>query len=252
MKFPRDTRHRPTRARFPAACSLAPVSLAVASFAVAVCCLVLPRPLPAAEPPPQAFFDEGVRLFFDAKPVESAHAFDRLVEAVPKAEPELWQRGLALYYAGRFEDGRRQFERHKTVNPDDVENPAWHFLCVARLEGPEAARRAMLPVGKDRRVPMQEILDLYAGRGDAAAVLAAADRGEGEARRNQLCYAHLYLGLHAEALGDVDKARHHVMQAAGPFRMNHYMGKVAVVHATLRGWDGDRGDDPGRDTRKAR
>lgn len=207
----------------------------------------------AAEPPdPRAIFDEAVRLFFDGKPVESAREFDRLVEAVPKAEPELWQRGLALYYAGRFEDGRLQFERHKTVNPDDVENPAWHFLCVARLEGPEAARKVMLPVGEDRRVPMREILDLYAGRGDAAAVIAAAERGEAVARRNQLCYAHLYLGLHAEATGDVEKARHHVTLAAGPFRMDHYMGKVAVVHATLRGWSGDRVDDLHPDARNAR
>jgi lipoprotein NlpI len=135
------------------------------------------------------------------------------------------------------------------VNPDDVENPAWHFLCVARLEGPEAARKAMLPVGEDRRVPMREILDLYAGRGDAAAVLAAAERGEEEARRNQLCYAHLYLGLHAEATGDVEKARHHVTLAAGPFRMDHYMGRVAVVHAKLRGWDVALDDDLQPDTR---
>ena len=191
----------------------------------------------AADPErPQALFDEAVRLFFAARPVESARTFDRLVAAVPRSEPDLWQRGLALYYAERFQDGREQFERHRTVNPDDVENPAWHFLCVARLEGPETARKAMLPVGEDRRVPMREILDLYAGRGDAAAVLAAAEKGAAAARRNQLCYAHLYLGLHAEACGDRERARTHIVQAAGPFRMDHYMGKVAVVHARLRGW----------------
>jgi lipoprotein NlpI len=180
--------------------------------------------------------------------VESARTFDRLLAAVPGAEPELWQRGLALYYAERFQDGREQFERHRTVNPDDVENPAWHFLCVARLEGPEAARRAMLPVGEDRRVPMREILDLYAGRGDAAAVLAAAEQGDAAARRNQLCHAHLYLGLHAEACGDRELARKHIVQAAGPFRMDHYMGKVAVMHASLRGWEIPRGEADGRDT----
>lgn len=203
----------------------------------------------AADPErPQALFDEAVRLFFAARPVESARTFDRLLAAVPGAEPELWQRGLALYYAERFQDGREQFERHRTVNPDDVENPAWHFLCVARLEGPEAARRAMLPVGEDRRVPMREILDLYAGRGDAATVLAAAEQGDAAARRNQLCYAHLYLGLHAEACGDRELARKHIVQAAGPFRMDHYMGKVAVMHASLRGWEIPRGEADGRDT----
>lgn len=191
----------------------------------------------AAEESPRAIFDEAVRLFFDAKPVESARAFDALVKLRPSAEPELWQRGLALYYAGRFEDGRRQFELHRTVNPDDVENPAWHFLCVARVDGAEAARKMMLPVGDDRRVPMREILAFFGGTGTAEEVLAAAGKGAGETRRNQLCYAHLYLGLHAEALGDHDAAREHIMQAAGPFRMEHYMGKVAVVHARLRGWD---------------
>lgn len=156
----------------------------------------------AADPEPRELFAEAVRLFFDAKPVESARVFDQLVAAVPAAEPELWQRGLALYYADRFDDGRKQFERHRTVNPADVENPAWHFLCVARLEGVKAAREKLLPVGADPRVPMREILDFYAGRGDAAAVLAAADKGPAEARRNQMCYAHLYPGP-ARTLGNL-------------------------------------------------
>ena len=198
--------------------------------------IVLGPAVRAAEPTPQELFGEAVGLLFDARPVESARAFDRLVVAVPRAEPELWQRGLALYYAERFADGRRQFELHRTVNPDDVENTAWHFLCVARLEGAGPARKALLPVGDDPRVPMRQILDLYAGRCGPEDVVAAAGRGADEARRNQLCYAHLYLGLYFEALGDAARARDHVAQAAGAFRMDHFMGKVAVMHATLRGW----------------
>jgi lipoprotein NlpI len=195
----------------------------------------------ANEPPPSAapqeLFAEAVRLFFAGEPVKSAELFDRVAAALPEAGPELWQRGIALYYAERFADGRRQFELHEKVNPNDVENPAWHFLCVARLEGVEAARRAMLPVGDDPRVPMKEILELFAGRGDEAAVLAAAEQGPEPGRRNQLCYAHLYLGLHAEACGDAAAARRHIIAAASRFRMDHYMGRVAVVHAQLRGWD---------------
>jgi len=41
---------------------------------------------------------------------------------------------------------REQFELHRGPNPDAVENPAWHLLCVAKLEGPQAAREALLPV----------------------------------------------------------------------------------------------------------
>ena len=108
------------------------VTLLASGFALVV------QPV-AAQPTPRELFTEAVQLFFDAKPVESARTFDQLVVAVPGAEPELWQRGLALYYAERFEDGRKQFELHRTVNPNDVENPAWHYLCVAKLEGVQAA-----------------------------------------------------------------------------------------------------------------
>lgn len=216
------------------ACALAVASVSAFLLAVVTVGVWGAARASAAEPEPRELFSEAVRLFFEAKPVESALVFDQLVAAEPRAEPELWQRGLALYYAGRFDDGRKQFESHRTVNPNDVENPAWHFLCVARLDGVEAARGKLLPVGEDRRVPMREILDFYAGRCAAADVLAAAERGEGEVRRNQLCYAHLYLGLYHEVAGDADEARRHIALAAGPFRMDHYMGKVAVMHARLR------------------
>jgi tetratricopeptide (TPR) repeat protein len=185
---------------------------------------------------PAALFNEAVRLFFAAQPVESAKVFDQLVAARPESEPELWQRGLALYYAGRFDDGRRQFELHRTVNPADVENVAWHFACVARDKGAEAARQAIIPVGADARVPMREVLELFAGRAEPAAVLAAAEAGPEDVRRNQRCFAHLYLGLYFEAIGDDDRAKRHMLEAAGPFAMNHYMGRVAQLHCQLRDW----------------
>lgn len=192
--------------------------------------------LQAAAQSPNELFREGVELFFAAKPVESAERFDALIKADPTAEPELWQRGLSLYYADRFQDGREQFEVHRTVNPNDVENPAWHFACVARLEGLEAARKAMLPVGPDRRVPMQEIIAYYRGDGSPDEILAAAEAGDEAGKRNRLCYAHLYLGLFAEATGDTAAARQHITLAAGRYSMDHYMGRVAQVHAQLRKW----------------
>lgn len=186
---------------------------------------------------PKQLMEEGVSTFFEAKIPESVAAFDALVEIAPDALPHLWQRGLTLYYAGRFQDGKRQFEVHQTVNGADVENAAWHFLCVSRLEGIEAARKNLIPIKGDQRVPMKEIQDLFAGRGDAAAVLKAASESDDEQdRRNYLCYAHLYLGLYFEALGEKDKAKEHMVKAATDFRMDHYMGRTAQVHAKLRGW----------------
>ena len=181
-------------------------------------------------------FKRGVDLLFAAEPEQSAEAFDELVKLRPAIEPELWQRGLALYYAGRFADGVRQFERHKEVNPADVENVTWHFACLARDADVETARKALLPVGDDARVPMKEVLELYRGEGSEEEVLAAADSGPDSARRNQRCYAHLYLGLLAEAQGDEAAAARHMALAAGRYRMDHFMGKIAVLHCTLRGW----------------
>ncbi|MFM7077759.1 MAG: tetratricopeptide repeat protein [Planctomycetaceae bacterium] len=187
-------------------------------------------------PDARTLFDDGVKLLFAGKPAESAESFDKLVKLRPEIEPELWQRGLALYYADRFADGVAQFERHKEVNPADVENVTWHFACLARDADVETARKALLPVGDDARVPMKQVLELYRGEGSEEAVLAAADAGPESARRNQRCYAHLYLGLLAEAEGDEAAAARHMALAAGRYRMDHFMGKIAQLHCRLRGW----------------
>ena len=198
---------------------------------------VLSCPLLAAEPPsPQKLFSDGVELLFAGKPQESAAAFDVLAKLRPEIEPELWQRGLALYYAGRYADGVAQFERHREVNPADVENATWHFACLAKAKNVELARKQLLPVGSDARVPMKEVLDLYHGRGSSEKVLAAADAGPELNRRNQRCYAHLYLGLLAEAEGNAAEAERQMTLAAGRYRMDHFMGKIAQLHCQLRGW----------------
>ena len=185
---------------------------------------------------PARVFENAVNFFFDGEPDASVDAFDRLIELQPDCQPSLWQRGLALYYAGQYEAGRQQFELHKTVNPNDVENPAWHYLCVARATSTDNARRNMLAVGRDSRVPMKQILSLYKGEGSKEEVLSNAAQGSAQQQRNQLCYAHLYLGLFAEANGDHKDAKYHILKAAGPYSMDHYMGRVAKVHARVRGW----------------
>lgn len=182
--------------------------------------------------------EEGARAFFAGKIDESLRHWDRQIAEDPAVGPHHWQRGLALYYAGKFKEGRAQFESHQKVNSEDVENAAWHFLCVARVEPVEAARKVFIPITHDSRVPMKEIHALYAGKGTEEAVLAAAQKENGrDSLKNQQCYAHLYLGLYHEALGDTAKAKLHMTKAAGEFRQEHYMGKVAQVHCKLREWN---------------
>ncbi len=126
-------------------------------------------------------------------------------------------------------DCRRQFESHRTVNPDDVENAAWHFLCVARAESPERARAALLPVGPDSRVPMRQVYEMFRGKLDAR---AGAGRGRLAARAVSST-RNLYLGLVLR--GDRRRARARASTSRWPrserfAAAGGYMHMVARVH----------------------
>lgn len=184
-------------------------------------------------------FSKGAEYFFAGKMKEALVEWDAQVKEDPASLPGHWQRGLALYYAGRYQDGREQFELHQKVNPEDVENAVWHFLCVAKLENVAAARKAYIPITRDTRVPMKEIHALFAGTGTVEAVVKAADAGEGKSESAvnlQRCYAQLYLGLYHEALGKTEEAKAAMLKAASLAPAGSYMGQVAVVHCRVRGW----------------
>jgi lipoprotein NlpI len=178
---------------------------------------------------PREILDRALADFQQGRIAESVDGFDRVAKLVPNYAPQLWQRGIALYYAGRYKDCRGLFESHRTVNPDDVENAAWHFLCVARGESAEKARRALLPVGPDSRVPMREIYKMFRGEYTPEQVMrAAGDRIDAQ------FYAYLYTGLYYEALGDAEHALRQLREAAGDrFSAAGYMHDVARVHRDL-------------------
>lgn len=178
----------------------------------------------------------GIAHFKLAHIDQAISDFDQFLKLVPRQAPYHWQRGICLYFAGRFEDGRKQFELHQTVNPNDVENAAWHFLCVARSAGLEKARASLLPIRDDSRVPMMQVHALFAGKAVSVDVLNAARAGEppGPERRQRLFYAHLYLGLYSEVIGDESQAREHITKAVREYGGADYMSDVARVYLMLR------------------
>ena len=181
---------------------------------------------------PRELMTRGVIAFEAGRIADSLVEFDRLAAQFPDLAPELWQRGIALYYAGRYTDCRRQFELHRTVNPNDVENAVWHFLCVARAESPAAARAALLPVGPDARVPMREVYDLFRGVAMPESVLRAAG-----SQPAAFFFANLYLGLYFEAIGEPARAAAYLKEASNDRHApaGGYMHMVAKVHVSLAG-----------------
>lgn len=173
---------------------------------------------------------------------ESIAAFDSAIRIRPDIEPQLWQRGLALYYADRFADGVKQFETHQTVNSQDVENVVWHLLCAAQVSDVEEARKNLIPISKDSRVPMSEIYEMFAGRMTVEDVRKAARKTtenvlEDSGRyKLQLYYAYLYIGLYHEMLGDKERTIESLKKAVevNPLGKTNFMGQVARVHLECR------------------
>ncbi len=177
-------------------------------------------------------------VYLRAGQVESAtKQFNRFVRARPAEMPELWQRGISLYFTGDFGKAAKQFEEHRKVNPHDVENAAWHFLCVAKAKSVDQARRLVLPAPGDSRIPMQEVLEMLSS-GDTDAVstrVGAVPNGTAD-RDSAQFYGDFYLGLYADALGEKDRALTYMNRSAKEAPRN-YMGDIARVYAKFLGKD---------------
>lgn len=180
-----------------------------------------------------AWHERGAAHFRLGRFQQAIRDWDEVIRLDPSREPQHWQRGIAYYYAGQFEKGRKQFVLHQTVNSSDVENAVFHFICNARAHGLERARKELIPISGDTRVPMAEIHQLFSGKLEEKDVMAAAAQGSGGMRARHEFYAHYYLGLYFEATGDGAKAREHVFAAEKLADAGGYMGDCARVHAGL-------------------
>jgi lipoprotein NlpI len=171
----------------------------------------------------RAYDSRGDARLKQGKFKEAIADFDEYLKHDPKFAPEHWRLGIALYYAGRFKDGVAQFDLHRKVNPEDVENSAWHYLCNARANTPKKAREDLIPVSKDGRVPMKQVLELFAGKIKPQDVLDAAENAKlkDEALKEARFYANLYVALYHEAEGDEKKCTEHLTAAVEKYKIGH-------------------------------
>lgn len=165
---------------------------------------------------------------------QSVADFDHYYKEVPTHQSRQWERGIALYYVNRFEDGAKQFELYQTYYSNDVENSVWRYVCLAKAKDVKTARDSLMPIRNDSRIPMMKIFELFKGEATIEDVFQAAkaDAGTPEATQQQKFYAELYVGLWYEAQGDTEKAIEH-LRKADEFGFEHYMADVAKVHLKL-------------------
>ncbi|QDT09701.1 tetratricopeptide repeat protein [Planctomycetes bacterium K23_9] len=170
-----------------------------------------------------------------AKPLWATRMFDRYLEDKPEVKAELWQRGIALYFIGEHAKAAEQFAEHRRVNPNDVENAAWHFLCVAKAESFAQAREKLLPAPDDPRVPMKQVLALLkTGNTDDVNRAVNATKVDTSDRQIAQFYGDFYLGLYADAKGNRKEA-YRLMSRAVEDAPRNYMGDVARVYADYLG-----------------
>jgi lipoprotein NlpI len=174
-------------------------------------------------------------LFLAGDVTGSLPCFERANQMDASLAPHNWQRGVALGCAGKFAEGAEQFRLHHEVNPDDVENSAWYFLCVAKQKGRQAAEAALIPSRGDPRQPMMSVLKMLRGSLAPDEVLAAAEANttEGPERKRAKFYGFLYVGLYYDSIGESEKARS-TLQRSVALAENDYMGRTARIYLEHR------------------
>jgi len=154
------------------------------------------------------FMMRGCAFFKLGKLRAAAGDWATFIELKPDKEADHWQICVALTLLGKFTDAQRQFEWHWTANAKDMEVAFWHFLCVARTDGIDAAREKLIEVEQEERVPMRALYELFQGKGSAADVWLAVeedDPNDNERNRREF-FANYYLGLYHEAEGKLEEA----------------------------------------------
>lgn len=184
----------------------------------------------------QAYDERGNERLKLGQIAEALADFDAAIRLEPRRSAGHWQRGIALYYAERYDEGAEQFAAYQQVDDSDVENAVWRLMCQARATDLTSARKSLLKVREDRRVPMKEIYALFSGAGDVEQVLRAAAPTPPLAENiSEQFYAHLYVGLYLDLTGRPAEARKHLVAAVEEYRVPDYMWDIARVHLARLG-----------------
>lgn len=162
-----------------------------------------------------ALQDRGDVHFFLGQFAEAVRDYDRMLALEPDLGPKHWQRGLALHFAGRYDDAAKQFERYYELDKSDRENGIWRFYAHVEKNGVEAARKALLPYTQPDRAPLPIVYRLCEGKATPEDVLkSVGDDGPANEQQKQRFYADLYVGLDAAIVRDEPAAARPLLERA--------------------------------------
>jgi lipoprotein NlpI len=183
----------------------------------------------------------GDARFFLADFTGAVADYDKMVALAAEEDKSHWRRGIAFFYAGKYEQAAGQFERYHSFDNVDRENGIWRYLSQVKAYGKERARQDLLKYEKDDREPFPDVYQLFAGKIEPDAILQRIDAAEitDAEREKRRFYAHLYIGLSYAVEDQPGSAREHLAKAAAnkwPERAGygpHYMWHVARLHRDL-------------------
>lgn len=161
---------------------------------------------------PSARGDAHFKLGEFAKAVAE---YERMVELDPSIEKSHWRRGIAAFYAGRYDKAAHQFEIYNSFDNVDRENGIWRYFSQFKAYGKEKAREGLLKYEKDDREPFPDVYQLFEGKRTPEQILEklkSAELGD-EARKSRSFYAHLYIGLNLAVEGKTAEAIPHLRKS---------------------------------------
>ncbi|MEM9644993.1 MAG: hypothetical protein AAF989_08355 [Planctomycetota bacterium] len=163
---------------------------------------------------------------------DSIVSFERAISLAGDDEftAGLWQYGISLFFAKRYDEGTKLFDQYQQFGPDDVETAAWHFMCMAKAKDVETARQNVIEIYGDGRPAMKEVHQRLSG-GEDSIVHDAIRKAKGTPRQGAaIFFGNFYLGAIADAEGDLPRAKRRMKVAAiSPY--TEFMADVAKVYS---------------------
>lgn len=165
--------------------------------------------------------------------------YEKMIELDPSQDAPHWRLGIAYYFTGAFEKGAQQFEKYHAYDNRDRENGVWKFLCQARAQGLDSARRELLVYTRFDRHPFPALYEMLEGKRSPQQVL---DESEEQAKQNPQVafFAKYYVGVYKDLLGEKTEGAKLVREAVEIFTPETagnggpgYMWQVARLHQAL-------------------